>query len=226
MFECIILVGGFGTRLKELGNKIPKPMMPVGGKPFLYILMKKLEKEGCTKIVLSLYYGADYIIERINTDNPVDCDVEFCIEPKPLGTGGAIKFSSKHITSDKFIALNGDSYCDVSYQAAWRATLTSELLLVAAFVPNVERFGKLQIDQQNKIIELNEKKSLGPGFINAGIYGISKQLILLENKQSFSFENNFLPKHLDKCSALKVNSKFVDIGVPNDYYYANQILQV
>ena len=224
MFECIILAGGFGTRLKELSGKIPKPMMQVGNEPFLYILMKKLEMQGCCKIVLSLHYGANYIIDKVNRDRPVNCAVEFCVEPKPLGTGGAIKLSSKHITSDKFIALNGDSYCDVDYHEVWKETLVSNLLLVATSVSNVERFGKLQIDEQNKIFGLSEKTSTGPGFINAGIYGIDKQIISSTTELSFSFENDFLPVHLDKCKAMKVHKIFVDIGIPDDYHYAKQIL--
>ena len=65
MFECVILAGGFGTRLKSVSGDIPKPMVAVGDEPFLYKLMRKLEADGCSKIILSLYYRSDYIISRI-----------------------------------------------------------------------------------------------------------------------------------------------------------------
>ena len=65
MFEAVILMGGFGTRLKDVSGRTPKPMVLIGNQPFVYLLMRKLEAAGCLKIVLSLHFRAGYIIERI-----------------------------------------------------------------------------------------------------------------------------------------------------------------
>ena len=64
-------------------------MVKVGGSPFLYINEENLEKQGCKNIIISTHYNSDFIIDSILKDNPVSCNVDFAIEEKPLGTGGA-----------------------------------------------------------------------------------------------------------------------------------------
>ena len=64
MFEAVILAGGVGTRLKSISGNIPKPMVEINGIPFLYRLLGLLEKSGCSRVVLSLGYEAQYIIDR------------------------------------------------------------------------------------------------------------------------------------------------------------------
>lgn len=83
MFQAIILAGGQGTRLKSVTGDLPKPMVDVNGKPFLYRLMQYLEAQGCSKIVLSLCYKADYIIDSVKQDKPVKCVVEYAVEQQP-----------------------------------------------------------------------------------------------------------------------------------------------
>lgn len=224
MFQSVILAGGFGTRLKSLSGKKPKPMMDIGGIPFLYILMKKLEKHGCSKIVLSLFYEAEYIIKQIEKDKPVNCCVEYCVETVPMGTGGAIKLSAKHITHDKFFVLNGDTYCDIDYKVLLDRDTVADLLVVANEVQNVQRFGKLEIDKQNNILRMNEKNSSGPGYINSGVYLLNKTSITSYPLNIFSFENDFIKTFDGIFKAHKTQTDFVDIGIPSDYHYACQIL--
>ena len=76
MFEAVVLMGGFGTRLKSITGDTPKPMIEVADKPFVYHLLEKLEKAGCKKIILSLHYRAEHI-KKIIKDSPVGCEL-FC----------------------------------------------------------------------------------------------------------------------------------------------------
>ena len=115
MFDAVVLMGGFGTRLNSISNGIPKPMMPVNGVPFVYRLFKKLENAGCSRIICSLHYQAAQIIDQINNDKPVNCDLIFVVEEEPLGTGGALKLASDFAERDKFLALNGDTYSSLNF---------------------------------------------------------------------------------------------------------------
>ncbi len=224
MFQSIILAGGFGTRLKSVSGGVPKPMVLVGGEPFLYKLMRRLESQGCEKIVLSLHYMADYVIKNIELDKPVSCSVEFSVEEGPLGTGGAIKRSSSLITSDSFIALNGDTFCQLDYLAFLASAKNVDLLVAAVRVAEVGRYGKLTIDGDANVLSINEKNHRGPGLINAGTYAIKKHDINSFPRQSFSIENDFISNFEGSFKAFTVYGEFVDIGIPSDYKYAREKL--
>jgi D-glycero-alpha-D-manno-heptose 1-phosphate guanylyltransferase len=224
MFQCVILAGGFGTRLKSVSGDIPKPMVPIGNEPFLYLLMRKLEQQGCSKIILSLHYKADFIINRIDSDRPVSCPVEYSVEDLPLGTGGALKRSSRLISEPRFIALNGDTYCDIDYASLLIAAESTDLLVAAVNVDNVQRYGKLEIDDTSAVLSMGEKSKEGEGFINAGTYVIKTDDIAKFSMEEFSFENDFIPNFRGNFKAYIAGNNFVDIGIPSDYQYACRIL--
>jgi len=224
MFEAVILMGGFGTRLKDVSGKTPKPMVVVGNEPFVYLLMKKLEASGCSKIVLSLHYRARYIIEKISSDAPVNCPVVFVVEDEPLGTGGGIKLAAAQITSEYFIAINGDTYCEINYRDFYNQTDDFDLMIAGVHVDNIERYGSLDLDSQLGITALREKGALGAGYINCGTYLINRQMIMDFKSSKFSFEIEFIPQCDFPIRSYLVDSIFVDIGIPEDYFYACELL--
>lgn len=218
MFEAVILAGGQGTRLKSVTGELPKPMVDVNGIPFLYRLMKRLEEQGCQRIVLSLCYKADYIIERINNEQPVSCVVNFAVEKQPLDTGGAIKYSSQYITTEKFIVLNGDTYSDLDYNELVEHAKTSGLVICGVHINDVSRYGTLEIDDNNAIKSMNEKGSTGPGIINSGTYVITTKEITRFEKDIFSFERDYVKNYSGTFTAFVSKGYFIDIGIPEDYH--------
>jgi D-glycero-alpha-D-manno-heptose 1-phosphate guanylyltransferase len=220
MFEAVILAGGFGTRLKSVSGDTPKPMVHVGEEPFLYKLMKLLESSGCNRIVLSLYYQAEYIRERILADKPVKCAVDFAIEKEPLGTGGAIKFASNSINAKKFIVVNGDSYCNIDYADFYKKGLNYDVTILAVKVSCVGRYGSLNIDVKHNIVGFNEKGDIGSGFINGGAYVLDKEIVSAMKQSHFSIESDFFPGFTGSKYAYFTDALFVDIGVPQDYKFA------
>jgi len=220
MFEAVILMGGFGTRLKEISGEIPKPMVLVGSDPFVYRLMKKLELAGCSKIILSLYYGASFIIESIRADNPVACDVVFVVEEVPLGTGGALKFAAKEISTEYFIAMNGDTFSGVDYHDLICQKGTADIIISGVEVKNIARYGSLEFDSSLKLTGMSEKGSEGAGVINSGTYLIRTSSILSVKEERFSFEEFYLPTYKPKTSVMVFDGDFIDIGIPSDYFLA------
>ncbi len=220
MFEAVILAGGFGTRLKTISGDLPKPMVDVAGAPFLYRLMRKLEACGCDRIVLSLGYRADYIIDSVTRDQPVDCTVDFSVETVPLGTGGAIKKAATYIGADKFVVLNGDSFSDIDYAKFYGASVNTDLLISGVVVDEVSRYGSLELTSDNKVTALVEKGRTGKGIINSGIYVVTKQDIVSKEKDVFSFEEDFVQGYSGRFYAFVTDGYFVDIGIPGDYHAA------
>lgn len=225
MFECVILAGGFGTRLKSISGNIPKPMVKVGDSPFLYKLMRNLEEQGCNNIVISTHFEADYIIKNISHDKPVSCNIDFVVEDQPLGTGGAIKFASEKIKSDKFIVINGDTYHDLDYLDFIQNSNHSDLLISAVKVDNCSRYGSISVDSEYNIISLYTNSISTSGVINSGTYAIKKSDIQSFNADIFSFEDDFLKTYQGKFKAYINENIFIDIGIPEDYHRACEMFK-
>ena len=217
MFEAVVLMGGFGTRLNSVSNGIPKPMMPVGGVPFVYVLLKKLEAAGCKKITFSLHYQADQIIKQITADSPVNCEMVFVTEDTPLGTGGALKFASNTISQSSFIALNGDTHSSLDYAKFFKEMMNNEFAIAGISVKSAERYGLLHFDDGHILTGITEKGFKGPGVINSGTYLISKSSLNEIEEEVFSFEEVFIPRYFGKAKVSVFEGDFIDIGIPKDY---------
>ena len=110
MSTAIILAGGLGTRLKTITNDIiPKPMVAVKGKPFLYWVLRYLKHQDINQIVLAVSHHAATISNYFG-DTFEGIPIKYSIESIPLGTGGAIKQAFKMVTSDSAFIINGDTY--------------------------------------------------------------------------------------------------------------------
>ena len=110
--EAIVLAGGFGTRLKECLNDIPKPLAPIGGSPFICLVLDYLYANGVHKAVISTGYLAEKIENTIG-NRYKGMDIDYSREDSPLGTGGGIKKALAKCTEDDVVVVNGDSFFDV-----------------------------------------------------------------------------------------------------------------
>ena len=112
--EAIILAGGLGTRLRSLVKDVPKPMALINGKPFLKILIEHLVKNDFKKIILSVGYKSQYIIDYFSKEN-LNVEIIFSKEEDFLGTGGAIKLGLSHAAESCIFVFNGDCFADIDY---------------------------------------------------------------------------------------------------------------
>lgn len=224
--QAIILAGGFGTRLQQTVKNTPKPMAPIGNKPFLFYLLSYLKKHHFTDVVFSVYYLKEQI-EQYFGNNFLGLNIQYAIENEPLGTGGAIINSLKYTNKDKPLAiLNGDTFLEIDYQKLIKNHQDSKSNLTIALnkVDNCSRYGVVQTDKKNLITEFKEKSNnQEQGFINSGIYIINPKIFSnYDIKKKFSFETDFLvtfTKEL-KINSFKAKDYFIDIGIPEDYQKA------
>jgi D-glycero-alpha-D-manno-heptose 1-phosphate guanylyltransferase len=226
---CIILVGGQGTRLRSLINDLPKPMALIGEKPFLEYLLYFLHCQGCLHCVLSVGYKHE-VIESYFGDYYKNMKLDYALEREPLGTGGGIKNSIRFITHNDFFLLNGDSFLDVDLKrlAEFHFSSNASITLAVKEMQQVDRYGILDIEN-DRIVRFNEKKLIEKGFINAGVYVVSKQVFddmyIKENK--FSFEKDILEAYVHTLLfyAFPTAGYFIDIGIPEDYQKAQSELK-
>jgi len=224
VLEAIILVGGKGTRLKSISGDTPKPLVKIGGKPFLYWILEGLQEQGFSRVVLATGYRSEFLKSKVLSDNPVSMELIFVEEKIPLGTGGAIKNAFKSISSNRALVLNGDSYCDINFRTALELSQKNHksITMIGVHVDNVERYGAIEVDEQGNLLRMSEKGSLGSGYINSGIYVVDRCVFDVVPGGVFSFEREVLSNRLNEISCYMSDNYFVDIGIPADYKLANK----
>ncbi len=224
--EAIVLAGGFGTRLREVVSDVPKPMAPVAGRPFLEILLNMLAKKGFKRVVLSLGFMSDKIIQHFG-DNYQGMHLVYEVEQQPLGTGGAIRAALTQCQADHVFIFNGDTYVDLEVDALEHLWQHSQCpAIVVREVPDTERFGRVEM-QEERVCAFLEKGVVGLGLINAGCYVLPKNALDdFPLGQAFSLETEFFIKQLQRIrfEGFITQGQFIDIGVPDDYALAQIVL--
>ena len=234
--EAIILAGGRGSRLGSLTDDTPKPMLPVRGIPFLERLITHLEKNGFSKIILSLGYKASQITAHFSEGKFANLEIIFSIESRPLGTGGALKQALGHTTNRLTFIFNGDTYVDCDYQrlAKFHPSTPGSILTIGTISDISEsRYSKITVNQENLITGFgNEVK--GADFstrINGGVYvtrseQLGAQLAQFRSKK-FSLEKDFLSTYNGQgIFSFPLFGQFLDIGTPEDYRLSQEVLFV
>lgn len=219
MREALVLAGGFGTRLRAVVPDLPKPMAPVSGRPFLEILLTSLAAKGFERVVLSLGFLSETIVQHFGSSY-AGMALEYEVETTPLGTGGAIRAALNRCKASAVCVLNGDTYLDLEADALWALwEQRREPIIVAREVDDTARYGRLRVDD-GRVKRFAEKGEAGPGLINAGCYMVPRDLLdAFPLGQPFSFETEFLVQAVAERSVSVFVSagQFIDIGIPEDY---------
>jgi D-glycero-alpha-D-manno-heptose 1-phosphate guanylyltransferase len=225
--EAIILVGGLGTRLKQLTENVPKPMLPIGPRPFLSYLLDYLAGEGVKNVILSVSYKYDVIVSYFG-DRYKSIDLRYSIENEPLGTGGAIKYALEQAQSNNILVLNGDTlFCVsltkmLSFHENHNSCLTIALKPMAGF----SRYGNVVLDG-DYVVAFEEKAEKNSGYISGGLYLFKKDIFDKYNlPRKFSVEEDFFERYIERIRPFGFVSDnyFIDIGIPDDYLHAQEEL--
>lgn len=218
----MVLAGGFGTRLQSVIHGLPKPLAPVGGKPFLSLQIERWISQGVRSFIFLLHHQADLIIEFLkNQQNDLlrDCQVQYVVEPTPMGTGGAIAYAlEKLVIKGDFLVTNADTWLESGIQQMMGADSPAVLTV---YTDDVGRYGEILFNNQMQILAFTEKKNedANSGWINAGLYRMNTPLFAGRNLKKFSLEEIVFPELVKSNGllAVPVSAKFIDIGIPEDY---------
>ncbi len=222
-----------GTRLKSVVSDVPKPMAPINGIPFLEIQINYWISQGINKFILSVGYKKEIIIDyfgfRFN-----NAEIKYVVEEIPLGTGGGIlnAIAEYKITSP-FLLLNGDTYFDISLDVLceFHTKKCANLTFSVFKSNNTTRYLGLDVDNNMKISSSELIKQQNDfRYVNGGVYIIDPKVLSnfsFDLNKQISFESEIIPKLIkNKLSlyACEFNTKFIDIGIPEDYLNAQKIL--
>ena len=214
--DTVILAGGLGTRLQPVLKDKPKCLAPINGRPFIDILLDNCIDQGLKKFILCVGYLRAQIVKHLSERR--DCQITFSIEERPLGTAGAVKNAERHINSDDFFAMNGDSFIvfDVRELIKVKKNCIGSILLCNH--NNVSNYGTVKTDRSGFVTSFLEKTgSTVPGFINAGRYVFNRRVLnYIPKNEAYSTEHELLPELIrkERISTYRTESKCVDIGTP------------
>ena len=226
--RAFVLCGGLGTRLRSVVSDRPKSMAPVGGVPFLQLLLEDLKAQGIGEVILGTGYMADQVQAFFRRGEEFGLRVCYSREDEPLGTGGALKLAEP-LLSDPIVVLNGDSYVEWNLAATRDlfAQKDASVVMILQAVPDVARYGSVTIEPAGRVTEFVEKGTrAGAGLINAGVYLVRKEIVAaLPGDKAVSLERDVFPGLLHgKVYGLVSKGLFIDVGVPADLERAQTVL--
>ncbi|MGZ3756173.1 MAG: nucleotidyltransferase family protein [Mucilaginibacter sp.] len=226
--EVIMLAGGMGTRLRNVISNIPKPMAPIGDKPFLEFLLQWLAGYRVSSVILSTGYKAEVISDYFG-DNFNNMSLLYAHEEEPLGTGGAILNAMKLSVENDVVIINADTYFPINLDDLSHFHNSAQTNISVALKPmnNFDRYGTVNLDGDT-IVSFNEKQYCDEGLINGGIYMVNKKFLFGKKLPlKFSFEKEVLEKEAGTSNLKGViyTAPFIDIGIPEDYSKAIELLK-
>ena len=225
--EAVLLIGGSGSRMSKIKKSLPKCLLEINGKPFLFWSIKYLLSNNVNKIILSMNitdYHIKNFVQNLNQDN---LNLILSEEKNNLGTGGAIKHAMPHINNRDFIIINGDVLFDISIPDLYKKheiesnDLTYALLKLKNQHAN---YGEINFNKKGMVTNYrygnheSKSKIIDSGLRIINQNKLNKYLNNNDNK-SFSFENDLVPWFIEnkKVGSKIYNSDLYDIGNPESY---------
>lgn len=226
--KAVILAGGEGTRLRPFTEIIPKPMLPIGSKPILEILVEYLQQYNIDEIVLAISYLKENIIHYFGGGQKFGIKISYSKEKSLLGTAGALKKAAKNF-EETFISVLGDGIADVDYNALLdyhkRKNAIGTMVIFEEKLKIPYGVLNLNADEDNIILELDEKPELSFK-VNTGIVVLEPEsLDYIIEDQFYNMTDFFLRlrDNNEKIVAYHHNGNWLDIGQNVDQYLnANQ----
>jgi glucose-1-phosphate cytidylyltransferase len=166
--QVVILAGGRGTRAYPYTEYLPKPMMPVGGKPILARVMEIFAQQGHVDFVISVGYRKEIIVDYFEHRRN-DWNVTIVDTGDETDTGSRIK-NCRHVLEDKFFATYSDGICDVNLANLQAFHQAHDGLVTVTSVPLVSQYGTIESDEAGRILAFREKPVLRDYWINAGFF--------------------------------------------------------
>ena len=226
--KAVILAGGKGTRLRPYTTVIPKPLVPLGDKAILEILIGRLKKSGIDEIMLCVNHLAELIQAFFGDGTKYGIKITYSMEDRPLSTVAPIKLINN--LPQHFLVMNGDLLTDLDFNDFFSYHLrVNSLLTVATYKRKTKiDFGVIDIDEsQNCAVGFREKPEYDFN-VSMGVYVFNRDVLrYVPTDQPFGFDNLMITllHQKEKINIYQYNGYWLDIGRPEDYEKANEDIE-
>lgn len=221
----VLMAGGLGSRLGKITEKIPKPMLSIGGKPILQTIIEQFKTYMFSNFYISVNYMADQIIDFFNNGNTLDVNIKYLVEKQKLGTAGCLSMLDKDSISEPFILMNGDILTNVNFEDILNFHETNKYdVTIATISYNIQIPYGVISKEGNNVCDIIEKP-IKTYETSAGIYVLSPNVLkYVPDNEKYDITSLFdeLIKDGKKIGTYKINGYWLDIGKPDDFYKAHQ----
>lgn len=227
--RAVVLVGGFGTRLRPLTLDRPKQMLPILGRPMIEPVLEHLSRHGIDDVVLSMGYRPDAFTAEYPSGTCAGVKLHFAVEPEPLDTAGAIRFAARDAAIDeRFVVMNADCLTDIDVTAlvAFHDERGAEGTIALHKVEDPSAFGVVPTDARGRVEAFVEKPPADEAptdLINAGIYVLEPSVLdRIASDRRVSIEREVFPAMVADGTlyALADDAYWIDAGTPALYIRA------
>jgi len=229
--KAVVMAGGEGSRLRPITANVPKPLVPVCGKPIMEHIVELLKVHGITEIVSTLHYLADEIQSYFDDGDEFGVDMTYSIEDTPLGTAGSVKKAEASLLDDTFLIISGDALtdCDLTAAIEFHKSKGSLATLVLYRVPNPLEFGVVITAEDGKVVRFLEKPSWSEVFsdtVNTGIYILEPEIFdLMEQGKNYDWSQDIFPQLLRDGKPIfgyVMEGYWCDVGTLSQYREAQE----
>ncbi len=221
--QVVILAGGLGTRLWPVTRRVPKPLVPVAGVPYLDHQIRLLERQSLTDIVLLTGYLGEQLEERFGDGSRFGVRIRYSREKQPLGTGGALR-EARELLAESFLVIYGDSYLPIEYASVGRLLATTAASAVMAVYRDLRGETSVRcnvaMDADGTILRY-DKRAVGDvelEYVEAGVLVLRRSVLeLIPATGAASLEEQVFPILIDRRRLLgfATQQRFYDMGTPD-----------
>ncbi len=221
--KAVIMAGGLGKRLAPLTDTIPKPLLPIGEKSILELIIRRLKLAGCEEVIIATNYKSTLFEKYAVHLTDLGIKISFSREETPLGTAGPLKLIQGNL-KEPFIIINGDIITTLDFKKLFdnHVKKGARLTVCTREVEIPLHYGVIQLNEESYILDVKEKPSL-KSEINAGIYVLDPKVIE-EIPDGFYHMTDLIKDMLkkEKINGYKINDYWLDVGQLSTYNQAKE----
>lgn len=225
--KAVIMAGGQGSRLKAVTGELPKPMVPMLGRPMMEHIILLLKDCGFTDICAAVKYRAEDIMSYFGDGSGLGVKLQYRVEKEALGTAGGVKNCADFYGDEDFLVISGDAACDFDLAALMQAHKSRRAAATLALYRHPEplSYGLAVTDGDDRIRAFIEKPRWGrvvTDLVNTGIYVLSPKVMeRVPEGQAYDFAKDLFPRLLNDDALLlgvAMEGYWCDVGSPLSYY--------
>ena len=219
--RAVLMAGGEGVRMRPLTTNIPKPLLPVVGRPLMAHSIERLRDSGITDIVVTVHYLAGQIRDYFGDGSDFGVELSYSTETRPLGTAGSVKAAHAALRDAPFLVLSGDAIANVDLAAVAAHHVTSRAAVTMVLTPRSDprEFGVAVLDEGGSVQTLVEKPGWGDVLsdrVNTGIYCVSPHVLdLIPDDEASDWARDIIPTLLaagERVTGYVTDGYWEDVG--------------
>ncbi len=227
----VVMAGGKGTRLRPITYSIPKPLVPIAGRPCIDYTLDSFYRAGVRNVIITTGYKFESLIEGVIEFKNTDQNILFSVEREPAGTAGSVKMTSKFL-EDTFIVGSGDVLADFDIKELldFHRKRKSKLTIALTTVEDPSQLGVVDLKDGiiRKFIEKPPRNEAISNLVNAGIYVIEPEVLdHIPAGEPYDFARDLFPKLIDSgfdIHGFQASGTWLDAGRPMDMITANKVM--